>query len=195
MEKLLDSGRVRSIGISNFDQQQTERILAVARIVPVTNQVECHPFKNKRSLIKFSSANNITVTAHTPLGRAKNETDTNSPISDPNVLALAKKHNKTAAQTILRYSVFGFEKTFAILNIWSIFSIHFRFKTVRLSFRNQRKNIDWWKIWTYLISSWAVVTCEFCTHWTRKNSLLMSVLTACVSSACFVDILNKAQQS
>lgn len=118
MEKLLDDGRVRSIGISNFNQQQTERILAVAKIVPVINQVECHPFKNKRSLIKFSSANNITVTAHTPLGRAKNETDTNSPIADPKVLALAKKHNKTPAQIVLRYSVFWNERTHAIPNIF-----------------------------------------------------------------------------
>lgn len=106
MEKLVDSGRVRSIGVSNFNEQEIERILSVARIIPVTNQVECQPRKNQLPLIKFCREKNITVTAHSPLGRPKDGNDTNSPISDPRVLALAKKYNKTPAQIVLRYTVF-----------------------------------------------------------------------------------------
>lgn len=113
MEKLLDSGRVRSLGISNFNAQQIERVLAVAKVVPVTNQVECNPRTNKRELIKFCTERNITVTAHTPLGRPKNEND-GGLISDPKVLALAQKYNKSAAQIILRYSVFSFIFIFAM---------------------------------------------------------------------------------
>lgn len=104
MEKLLDSGRVRSLGISNFNAQQIERVLAVAKIVPVTNQVRCNPRTNERALIKFCNERNITLTAHTPLGRPKNETD-GGLLSDPKVLALAQKHDRTAAQIILRYTV------------------------------------------------------------------------------------------
>lgn len=105
MERLVQNGRVRSIGLSNFNQQQTERILAAANIKPVINQVECHPFKNKRLLIRFSNANNIKITAHTPLGKPKNDTDLSSPITHSTVLNLAKKYNKTPAQIVLRYTV------------------------------------------------------------------------------------------
>lgn len=104
MEKLVDSGRVRSLGLSNFNAQQMERVLAVARIVPVTNQVECNPRTNKRALIKFCNDRNITFTAHTPLGRPKNEND-GGLLSEPEVLTLAQKYNRTAAQIILRYTV------------------------------------------------------------------------------------------
>lgn len=105
MEKLVDSGCVRSIGISNFNEKQIERILSITKIVPVTNQVECNPRKNQLSLIRFCSEKNITVTAHTPLGRPKDENDIKSPISDPKVLALAQKYDKTPAQIVLRYTV------------------------------------------------------------------------------------------
>lgn len=166
MERLVQSGRVRSIGLSNFNQSQTERILAAANIKPVINQVECHPFKNKRSLIRFSSANNITVTAHTPLGKPKNDTDTSSPITHWKVLNLAKKYNKTPAQIVLHYTVCAFMETYAIWNGFDldIFSVDFRFKTEALSFRNQRKNIIWRKILTYLILNWPNRTWQLCTR-------------------------------
>lgn len=105
MEKLVENGRVRSIGISNFNIDQTERILANGRIVPVTNQVECHPRKNQMDLIQFSRQRNITVTAYAPLGHPASPNDKDSPISDQKVLALAQKYNRSPAQIILRYTV------------------------------------------------------------------------------------------
>ncbi|XP_031621522.1 1,5-anhydro-D-fructose reductase-like [Contarinia nasturtii] len=107
MEKLVESGRVRSIGLSNFNSEQTERVLSNSKIKPVTNQVECHPNLNQRKLIEFSAARNITITAYSPLGRPSTTSSNgkNLAISDPKVLELGKKYNKTPAQIILRYTV------------------------------------------------------------------------------------------
>lgn len=105
LEKLVESGRVRSIGISNFNSEQTDRILSIAKIKPVTNQVECHPNLNQRKLIDFSKARNITVTAYSPLGRPHTTTGQKLAISNPKVLELAQKYRKTPAQIILRYTV------------------------------------------------------------------------------------------
>lgn len=105
MEKLVESGRVRSIGISNFNSQQTQRIIDNAKILPVTNQVECHPNLNQRKLIDFSALRNVTITAYSPLGRPHTQSGKKLAISDPKVLELAQKYKKTPAQIILRYTV------------------------------------------------------------------------------------------
>lgn len=68
MEQLLSTGLVRSIGVSNFNIQQIERLEANTQIKPVTNQVECHPNKNERQLIDFCAARGISVTAYRYLG-------------------------------------------------------------------------------------------------------------------------------
>lgn len=105
MEKLVESGRVRSIGISNFNSEQTQRVLSIAKILPVTNQVECHPNLNQRKLIDFSAARNITVTAYSPLGRPHTQSGKKLAISDAKVLELAQKYKKSPAQILLRYTV------------------------------------------------------------------------------------------
>lgn len=105
MEKLVESGQVRSIGISNFNSQQTDRILSIAKILPVINQVECHPNLNQRKLIEFSAARNITITAYSPLGRPHTQSGKKLAISDGRVIELAQKYKKTPAQIILRYTV------------------------------------------------------------------------------------------
>lgn len=105
MEKLVQSGRVRSIGISNFNSEQTDRILSIATIKPVTNQVECHPNLNQRKLIEFSKERNITITAYSPLGRPHTQSGKKLAILDPKVVELAQKYRKTPAQIILRYTV------------------------------------------------------------------------------------------
>lgn len=68
MEKAIDDGLVKSIGISNFNRNQTERILKIARIKPVTNQVECHPYLTQQKLSEYSKNKHITITAYSPLG-------------------------------------------------------------------------------------------------------------------------------
>ncbi|XP_053668611.1 1,5-anhydro-D-fructose reductase-like [Anopheles marshallii] len=112
MEKLAKSGKVKSIGVSNFNSEQLTRLLANCEIKPVTNQVECNPGINQRKLIEFCRKHDIVITAYSPLGRP-NLTDPvvgtdNIPkhaLDDPRVVAIGKKHGKSPGQVVLRYLV------------------------------------------------------------------------------------------
>merc|ERR1712059_153006 len=68
MEKLVEKGLVRTIGLSNFNSEQITDILKKGSIKPVTNQVECHPYLTQAKLLEFCKERDITLTAYSPLG-------------------------------------------------------------------------------------------------------------------------------
>ncbi|XP_055377209.1 aldo-keto reductase family 1 member B1-like [Condylostylus longicornis] len=103
MEKLIDLRLVKSIGVSNFNSEQLTRLLSVAKIKPVHNQIECHPALNQKKLIKFCKERDIIVTAYCPLGRPDPAKKTPNYIFDDKVKEIGEKYNKTAAQIVLRY--------------------------------------------------------------------------------------------
>jgi len=108
MEKCVKSGLVRSIGVSNFNSQQLQRVLDICTIKPVTNQVECHPYLNQRKLIDFCRERDIVITAYSPLGspdRPFAKLGEPALLLDPKVLAVANNHGKSAAQVLIRYQI------------------------------------------------------------------------------------------
>eukprot|EP00850_Spirogloea_muscicola_P010502 SM000062S19888 [mRNA] locus=s62:83158:84787:- [translate_table: standard] len=108
MEALVESGLVRSIGISNYDIFVTRDALAYSKIKPAVNQIETHPYFQRKSLVTFCQKHGIVVTAHTPLGGGAANLEWfkyKAPLEDPVILEIGKKHAKTAAQVILRWGI------------------------------------------------------------------------------------------
>ncbi|GLA43364.1 hypothetical protein AnigIFM63309_001097 [Aspergillus niger] len=68
MESLVDKGKAKMIGVSNFNILKLERLLGSARIPPAVNQIELHPYLPQVELVKFCKTNGIHVVAHQPLG-------------------------------------------------------------------------------------------------------------------------------
>ncbi|CAL8098943.1 unnamed protein product [Orchesella dallaii] len=112
MESMVDCGKAKAIGLSNFNQEQIERILKSCRIPPANLQVEVHAYFQQKSLREFCARNDIQICAYAPLASPfrqnyPNAADLNIPalLSDPVVQDIAKFHEKTAAQILLRYLV------------------------------------------------------------------------------------------
>lgn len=100
MEDAVDAGKIRSIGISNFDEKQTAVLLRDARIKPVVNQIECHPYYQQNGLRQYLHENGILVGAWYPLGHGDRKL-----LQDQVFAELAKKYGKSPAQIILRWHI------------------------------------------------------------------------------------------
>jgi len=108
MEGLVKKGLAKSIGVSNFNSQQLERLLGSATIAPTMNQIECHPYLNQRKLIDFCKSKGIAVTAYSPFGspdRPWAAADEPKLLDEPKLVEIGKKYKKSSAQVILRWVV------------------------------------------------------------------------------------------
>ncbi|KAG7298507.1 hypothetical protein JYU34_018142 [Plutella xylostella] len=108
MEPLVSRGLVRSIGISNFNSKQVERLLKTATVKPVVNQVECHPYLNQSRLKSFCEARGIQLTAYSPLGSPDRPwARPGEPLllEDPKLKSIADRLGKTPAQILIRYQI------------------------------------------------------------------------------------------
>ncbi|KAK8721674.1 hypothetical protein OTU49_012693 [Cherax quadricarinatus] len=108
MEAQVDAGKAKAIGISNFNSQQIERIVKVARIQPAVLQVEVHAYHMQKKLRGVSQKFGIPVCAYSPLGAPYLKLESSehpSLLEEPVVMKIAKSHNKSAAQVLLRHLV------------------------------------------------------------------------------------------
>jgi len=100
MEKLVATGKTKAIGVSNWNVRRLKELLSFAKIPPVVNQVELHPYLAQWELQQFCKENNILLTAYSPLG------STNSPLtSDSVVTEIAKRNDKSVAQVLISWAV------------------------------------------------------------------------------------------
>ena len=100
MEKAVEEGKVKSIGLSNFCGKYLDDILKIAKIMPVVDQVECHPYAPCDELRKELDKINCYIEAWSPIGRG------NSQLLHEKVFEeLGKKYNKTVPQIILRWHI------------------------------------------------------------------------------------------
>jgi 2,5-diketo-D-gluconate reductase A len=98
-EKLVASGKVRSIGVSNFKPAHLDRLLAEATIRPVANQIQLNPRINRADHVEYDRAHDIVTVAWSPLGP---KTDL---LSDPLLVSLGEKYGKSPAQIVIRWAI------------------------------------------------------------------------------------------
>ena len=97
-EETVATGRVRSIGVSNFHPQHIEQLVEHAQILPSINQVEMHPALQQTEIRVANEKYGIKTEAWSPLGRGMFS-------ENPVITEIAKNHGKTAAQTVLRWHI------------------------------------------------------------------------------------------
>lgn len=100
MERAVKDGRVRSIGLSNFESDRLEQVLGAAEIKPSVLQVECHPHYPQRELRKRIAPYGTVIECWYPLGHGDKGL-----LGDPTIVALAEKYGKSPAQIILRWDI------------------------------------------------------------------------------------------
>lgn len=96
LEQLYRNGQVRAIGISNFDETRLNDLLDHTTITPVINQMEFNPLNQERELRQTMQLAGIQLEAWSPLGGG-------AALTQPLILQLAKKYQRSAAQIILRW--------------------------------------------------------------------------------------------
>lgn len=115
MEELVKEGKVKSIGVSNFNMKQLEEILKMCEIRPAVNQIEIHPYHQNRRLVEFCCENEIAVEAYAPIGAGRVQdiwTKSCGVLDDPVLTQIAKKYKKTVAQVCLRW---GLQRGFVVI--------------------------------------------------------------------------------
>ncbi|RUW69904.1 MULTISPECIES: aldo/keto reductase [unclassified Mesorhizobium] len=94
--ELRKAGRIKSVGVSNFNQDHLERIIGETGVTPTVNQIELHPRFQQRDKRDFHAKHDIRIESWSPLGSGRL-------LADPTLEAIARKHGKSVAQVIIRW--------------------------------------------------------------------------------------------
>ena len=98
MEELYAEGRIRAIGVSNFQPDRLIDLIVHNQVVPVINQIETHPFQQQIETQKFLEENNVQLQSWGPFAEGKNNLFTNELLN-----SIGQKYNKSVAQVVLRW--------------------------------------------------------------------------------------------
>lgn len=100
MEELYREGKIRAIGVSNFNMNQIQNLLKQHSVTPAVNQVETHPFSQKTEMQKDLKSQGIQLQSWAPFAQGKNNLFNNKPLK-----AISNKYNKSIAQVVLRWLI------------------------------------------------------------------------------------------
>ncbi|WP_207455005.1 aldo/keto reductase [Herbiconiux sp. SYSU D00978] len=98
LEKILESGRVEAIGVSNFQPAHLQRLFDETGVVPAVNQIEVHPYFANNETREFSKQHGIAVEAWSPIAQGK-------VLGDETITGIAQRLGKTPAQVTLRWHI------------------------------------------------------------------------------------------
>jgi 2,5-diketo-D-gluconate reductase A len=98
MEEYVRKGLIKSIGFSNFNPHHIEALLKYAKVKPVVNQIEIHPYHTQEQNVAATRGYGIAVESWSPLARGK-------VLDDPTLAAIGKKYGKSVAQVTLRWHI------------------------------------------------------------------------------------------
>lgn len=96
--KTKESGRARSIGVSNYTVGHLEELLDSSSVPPSVNQVEFHPFLYQRELLEYCHRHRIQLEAYSPLTRGRR-------LGDPRIVEIATRNRRTPAQVLIRWGL------------------------------------------------------------------------------------------
>ncbi len=99
-EEAVKAGKVRMLGVSNFDEEDLNKLLSACMVRPVLDQVECHPYCQRRTLARFLRQNGMLLQSWYPLGSGNAGL-----FGEKTVVQLSEKYGKTPAQIILRWHI------------------------------------------------------------------------------------------
>lgn len=100
MEELYREGKVKAIGVSNFQEDRLMDLIVHNEITPAVNQVETHPFHQQIESAGFMQENNVQIEAWGPFAEGKNDLFNNQTLA-----SIGKKYNKSVAQVVLRWLI------------------------------------------------------------------------------------------
>jgi diketogulonate reductase-like aldo/keto reductase len=100
MEELYEAGKIKAIGVANFQPDRLMDLIAFNKIPPAINQIETHPFNQQTEAHDFLKENNVQIESWGPFAEGKNNIFQNEIL-----VSIANKYNKSVAQVILRWLI------------------------------------------------------------------------------------------
>jgi len=109
MEELYEQGRIKALGVCNFQVSHLEDLIAHATVQPAVNQIELHPYFPQKELRQFGRDHNIAIESWSPIGGSGGSggrtTSDVALLDQPILETIGKKYNKTPAQVVIRWHI------------------------------------------------------------------------------------------